>query len=190
MAEQLSVAELKRQRQEKFEAWLAMNDYLLDCEFLAGDVPGMPDDPYSRAGLVVAEANALERWANAEEALAPDSIDMYWKLVRFVGETFVRTLGYEWTCVPNHSDDQGESWIAVQFPGDDLQLQLPGLVTTVISPERGRKGGRWAWVWDNMAEDTAKIRAGIPLYPPIPEDIDEDDLITDPDDPTLRTDQS
>ena len=57
-------------RDEGFAAWLAMNEYLVEEEFLVFDVPGMPDDPFCEDGLRLAEAEALRGFADYHEALA------------------------------------------------------------------------------------------------------------------------
>lgn len=136
-------------RDEGFRAWLAMNDYLLDCEFLAGDVAGMPDDPYSEAGLRVAEAEMLRRFSSVDDALAPANREMFNKFIRFVGAAFVNGLGFQWTNKPVGYDD-GEAYIAVEMPSIDTQLSIPSLVT---SAAKRRTGDKWAFVFRNMRED-------------------------------------
>ena len=58
-------------RHDGFRAWLAMNDYLVDEDFLVFDVDGMPDDPFTQEGLRVAETEALRRFADSATALRP-----------------------------------------------------------------------------------------------------------------------
>ena len=134
-------------RDEGFTSWLAMNDYLLDCEFLAGDVPGMPDDPYTVAGLRAAEAEALRRFASVSEMLAADNRAMLDKFVRYVGETFVR-LGGEWTNKP--LVDNGKPYVGVRFPWREHTLEVPTLVTSAAAR---RTGDRWARVYVMAQED-------------------------------------
>lgn len=141
-------------RDEGFAAWLAMNDYLLDCEFLAGDVPGMPEDPYTEDGLRIAEANALSRFADSDEALAPDNREMYDKFVRFIGEVFVRSLGGEWTNKP--FVDDGSAYLGVRFPWRDESLTVPTLFTSAL---HRRTGEQWAFVYRNAQEDRDKAKA-------------------------------
>lgn len=135
-------------REEGFAAWLAMNDYLLDCEFLAGDVPGMPDDAFSEQGLRVAEAEALRRFANASDALAPSNREMYDKFVRFIGEVFARTLGGAWTNKP--AVDDGSAYLGVRFPWRTDPLTIPTLFTSAL---HRRTGDQWAFVYRNARED-------------------------------------
>lgn len=135
-------------RDESFQAWLAMNDYLLDCEFLAGDVRGMPDDPYSEAGLRVAESEMLRRFSSTEDALAPANREMFDKFIRFVGAAFVNGLGFQWTNKPIGYDD-GKAYIAVEMSSIDTQLSIPSLVT---SAAKRRTGEKWAFVFRNMQE--------------------------------------
>ena len=54
-----------------FSSWLAMNDYLIECEFLVDDVPDMPDDCFGPAGLDTAERALLTRFTTIAEALDP-----------------------------------------------------------------------------------------------------------------------
>lgn len=133
-------------RDEGFQAWLAMNDYLLDCEFLAGDVVGMPDDPYSEAGLRVAEAEMLRRFSGIDDALVSANREMFDKFIRFVGVTFVNGLGFQWTNKPVGYDD-GKAYIAVEMPSIDTQLEIPSLVTAAA---KRRSGDEWAFIFRNM----------------------------------------
>jgi hypothetical protein len=136
-------------RDEGFRAWLAMNDYLLDCEFLDGDVRGMPDDPYSEVGLRVAEAEMLRRFSGIDDVLAPANSEMFDKFIRFVGAAFVNGLGFRWTNKPAGHDD-GRAYIAVEMPSIDTQLSIPSLVTAAADR---RTGEYWAFVYRNMRED-------------------------------------
>jgi hypothetical protein len=135
-------------RDEGFRAWLAMNDYLLDCEFLDGDVVGMPEDPYSDAGLRVAEAELLRRFSGIDDALAPANREMFDKFVRFVGAAFVNGLGFQWTNTPVGHDD-GRAYVAVELPSIDTQLSIPRLVTAAA---KRRTADEWAFVFRNMRE--------------------------------------
>lgn len=135
-------------RDEGFASWLAMNDYLLDCELLAGDVPGMPDDPYTEEGLRVAEADALRRFSSVAELVAPTNRDMLDKFVRYVGQTFVRGLGGQWTNRP--LVDTGRAYVGISFPWREHTLEIPTLVTSAIAR---RTGDRWARVYTMAQED-------------------------------------
>jgi hypothetical protein len=140
-------------REEGFAAWLAMNDYLLDCEFLAGDVPGMPADPYSEDGLRVAEGDALRRFASIDDVLAPENRAMYDKFIRFIGETFVRGLGAVWTSRP--MVDDGQPYIGVRLPGQAETLEIPTMLTSAV---HRRTGDEWAFVFRNAREDLDSAR--------------------------------
>ncbi|PZS32391.1 MAG: hypothetical protein DLM58_09885 [Pseudonocardiales bacterium] len=134
-----------------FRAWLAMNDYLLECEFLDGDVTGMPDEPYSEAGLRVAEAEMLRRFSGIDDALASANREMFDKFIRFVGAAFVNGLGFQWTNKPAGHDD-GKAYIAVEMPSIDTQLSVSSLVTAAA---KRRTGDEWAFVYRNMRESAA-----------------------------------
>ncbi len=142
-------------RDEGFRAWLAMSDYLLDCEFLAGDVVGVPDDPYSEVGLRVAEAEMLRRFSGIDDALTPANSDMFDKFIRFVGAAFVNGLGFQWTSKPAGHDD-GRAYIAVEMPGINTQLSIPSLVTAAADR---RTGDEWEFVFRNMRKRLERARA-------------------------------
>jgi hypothetical protein len=71
-------------RDEGFAAWLAMNEYLVEEEFLGFDVQGMPDDPFCEHGLRVAGAEALRRFTDYHEALAAPNRELFDKFVAFL----------------------------------------------------------------------------------------------------------
>lgn len=142
----------KVSRDEAFQAWLAMNDYLMDGEFLAGDVPDMPDDPYTEEGLRAAEAEMLRRFSSIDDALAPDNREMFDKFIRFLGRTFVNAIGFRWTNKPVGRND-GTAYIAVERPDIDTQLSIPRLVTTAVDR---RTGDEWAFVFRNMKKRVEK----------------------------------
>jgi hypothetical protein len=133
------------ERDEGFRAWLAMSDYLLDCEFLAGDVPDMPADPFTEAGLITAENNAIDRYANSAEAMNDQNREMSDKFMRFIGEVFVHQLGGTWTNKPLHDD--GSAYIGIKFPWRDETLTIPTLYTSALAR---RTGQQWAKVLTNL----------------------------------------
>lgn len=130
-----------------------MNDYLVDEDFLVFDVSGMPDDPFSEDGLRVAEAEALRRFADSEEALAPANRELFDKFVRFVGEAFVRGIGGEWTNRP-YVDD-GRAYLGLRFPWTEYTLTMPTLVTAALAR---RTGEEWAFVYRCQLEDRDAAR--------------------------------
>ncbi len=133
------------ERDEGFRAWLAMGDYLLDCEFLAGDVPGLPAEPFTEAGLLVAESDALARYQNSAEALNDRNREMSDKFMRFIGEVFVQQLGGSWTNRPLHDD--GSAYLGIRFPWRDETLTIPTLYTSALARRSGRQ---WAKVLGNL----------------------------------------
>ena len=141
-------------REKAFQAWLAMNDYLLDCEFLVFDVTGMPEDPFCEAGLKIAEANALGRFADSDEAVSVQNRDLFGKFVRFVGEVFVRGAGGQWTERP-YADD-GAAYLGVRFPWTDYTLTIPTLVSSAMAR---RTGDHWAKVYRYKLADQAAYHA-------------------------------
>jgi hypothetical protein len=135
-------------RDEGFAAWLAMNEYLVEEDFLVFDVHGMPDNPFSEAGLRIAEAEALHRFADYHEALAAPNRELFDKFVRFLGETFVRGIGGEWTNLP-YMDD-GKAYLGVRFPWTEYTLTIPTMVTSALAR---RTGEEWAFVYRCKLED-------------------------------------
>lgn len=135
-------------RDEGFAAWLAMNEYLVEEDFLVFDVQGMPDDPFSEDGLRVAEAEALRRFADHHEALAAPSRPLFDKFVRFVGEAFVRGVGGGWTNRP-YMDD-GSAYLGLRFPWTEYTLTVPMMVTAALAR---RTGEEWAFVYRCKLED-------------------------------------
>lgn len=57
-------------RDDGFAAWLAKTDYQLEFEFLDGDVPSMPEPPFSAEGLRAAEAELLRRYSDSPAAIS------------------------------------------------------------------------------------------------------------------------
>ncbi|MGI9092891.1 MAG: hypothetical protein ACR2FF_05515 [Mycobacteriales bacterium] len=135
-------------RDEGFQSWLAMNDYLIECEFLVYDVEGMPENPYSEQGLRVAEADFLRRFASAEDMLTPENREMFGKFIRFVGEVFVHALGFGWTNKPTAFDD-GKPYLGIEHPAVG-QIDVPRSVTAAVYR---RSADEWGFVFRNMKED-------------------------------------
>jgi hypothetical protein len=123
-------------RDEGFASWLAMNDYLVEEDFLLNDVDGMPEDPYSAEGLTVAEAAALERFPDKQSVVAPENRELFDKFIRFIGEAFVKGLGFSWTNKPKGFDD-GKAYIAVENTTIDAQLEVAKLLTMAVSRRTG-----------------------------------------------------
>lgn len=129
-------------RDEGFAAWLAMNDHLVEDDFLVFDVDAMPADPYSEEGLKVAEAEALRRFSDKYDVVAPANREIFDKFVRFVGETFVHGLGGEWTNKP--LVDDGKAFVGIRFPWVESLVNVPTLVTAAMTR---RTGDEWAFVY-------------------------------------------
>jgi hypothetical protein len=132
-------------RDEKFASWLAMNEYLVEDDFLVNDVDGMPGDPFSEEGLRVAEAEALRRFDDADQALAPENRELYDKFVRFIGEAIIRGVGGEWTNRP--LVDDGKAYLGIRFPWRKETLTIPMLFTAALAR---RTGEEWAFVYRNL----------------------------------------
>jgi hypothetical protein len=141
-------------RDEGFASWLAMNEYLVEDDFLVNDVDGMPADPFSAEGLAVAEAAALQHFADRAAVTAPDNRELFDKYIRFIGEAFVRGLGFTWTNKPKAFDD-GRAYLAVENATLDAQLEVGKMLTAAMSR---RTGEEWAFVYRNMQEDLAAAR--------------------------------
>jgi hypothetical protein len=145
-------------RDEAFRAWLSGNDHLLD-EFVSADLPDLPAEAFTEAGLRSAENAALDRFADPDEALSEANRELYDKFVRFIGETFVRSLGGRWTNKPLLDD--GSAYLGVLFPWSAEPLTIPTLFTSALAR---RTGQQWAFVHRNMRED--RDNAGADRPPP------------------------
>lgn len=132
-------------REEKFASWLAMNEYLVEDDFLVNDVDGMPDNPFSEEGLRVAEAEALRRFGDADQALAPENREVYDKFLRFIGEAIIRGVGGEWTNRP--LVDDGKAYLGLRFPWRRETLTIPTLFTAALGR---RTGEEWAFVYRSL----------------------------------------
>lgn len=136
-------------RSEWFAAWLSMNDFVIEDQFFVDDVPNMPDNPYSEGGLRVAEAAALASFTDTQQVLAPDNRELFDRYLRYLGETFVRALGFIWTNTPKAFDD-GKPFVAVGNDQIDVQIEIPPLLTSAVAR---RTGDEWAFIFRNTAED-------------------------------------
>jgi hypothetical protein len=139
-------------RDEGFRAWLAMNDYLVDEDFLVFDVEDMPEDPFTEEGLNVAEAEAIRRFPDPATALAEENREQSDKFIRFIGETFVRGLGGEWT--DDAQDGTDRAFIGVRFDGLERIVAPPTLFTAALAR---RRGGEWAFVYHQAAKDLGRL---------------------------------
>jgi hypothetical protein len=139
-------------RDEGFRAWLAMNDYLVDEDFLVFDVEDMPADPFTEEGLNVAEAEAIRRFPDPATALAEENREQSDKFIRYIGETFVRGLGGEWT--NDAQDGTDRAFIGVRFEGLERIVTPPTLFTAALAR---RRGGEWAFVYHQAAKDLGRL---------------------------------
>jgi hypothetical protein len=70
------------------------------------------------------------------------------KFGRFLGETFVRGIGGEWTNRP-YVDD-GSAYLGVRFPWTEYTLTIPTMVTSALAR---RTGEEWAFVYHRKLAD-------------------------------------
>ncbi len=141
-----------KDRDAGFEAWLSMNDLLVD-EFLDFIVPIMPADPFTQDGLRVAADEALQRFATVDDVLAPENRHVYDLFVRYIGETFVRAAGMVWTCHP--VVDNGKPYIGVKFPHAEESDDVPTLLTAAVAR---RDANLWAEVLGYALEDREQAK--------------------------------
>lgn len=83
----------KDQQNPAWLAWLAEMDDALET-FLAVDVPDMPADPFTAAGLAHAEQVLMTMFPSAGSWLEPENAAIVDRFQRYVGETFIRS-GFE-----------------------------------------------------------------------------------------------
>lgn len=138
-------------REEGFQAWLAKTEAQMDLEFLNDDLTDLPDDPYNAAGLDMVEQHLIKNYPDSDDILADrDMMDQY---VRFVGECFVRGLGYSWTCLPGYQS-RGPIEFAVEREDIDSYLEVPRLVTMAAHRQTGEE---WSYVYGYSVEDIEKL---------------------------------
>ncbi|MEV0766225.1 hypothetical protein [Nocardia sp. NPDC050435] len=99
-----SVRKWTKAEQERHEAdqhsvewleWVAPQRFTEQLNrFFTETVPDMPEDPYTVEGLDAAEAAQLRLWPAADGS-EPDQ-EVLDQFIRYIGETYRRTLGGEW----------------------------------------------------------------------------------------------
>ena len=83
-----------------FRSWLAMQDAVMELEFIVSDVPELRNHLYTREGLVIAERVLLERYRNRAEAYSSENFTVTSRFAYFIGETFRRATEGRWVALP------------------------------------------------------------------------------------------
>ncbi len=134
------------QQDEKFRSWVAMNEAVLELEF--DDVPDLPEHPWDRSALDLAESAALEMFESADDAFSPEKSDAAWRFVRFIGQTFIDAFDGHWVNIPATKG----FWqrVGVDLPFRTMYIEPIGMVRTAM---HRREGHSWATIYDYAAED-------------------------------------
>ena len=94
---------LAAQQDPAWLAWLADMDAVV-TQFVSTEFSGADIDPFTSEGLILAEARALDRWANIAEFKDPSNADLADKYIRYLGEVFVRNFGARWVNIMYPTD--------------------------------------------------------------------------------------
>jgi hypothetical protein len=135
------------QADEGFLAWVAMNEFILECE-IDDDIPGLPPRPWGADALRIAERRALDLVARKEETFDEAHQEMSWRIVRFLGQTFVEAFEGRWVNVPPMGSASAE--IAVELPFRNFYIEPMSLLTAAM---KRRTGEEWARVFGYAEED-------------------------------------
>lgn len=101
------------QQDEKFLAWVEMNDFILEHE-INKDIPGLPTRPWGAHALRVAEEYALTQISSKEETFDEAHQRPVWRLVRLIGQTFVEAFDGTWVNLP--AEGSSPARVAVDLP--------------------------------------------------------------------------
>ncbi|MFI6432891.1 hypothetical protein [Rhodococcus oryzae] len=95
------------QESEQFRSWLLTQEAAIELEFAITDIPALKGHLYTREGLVIAEQEALSRYASAQEAFSDDT-GRVMRFVYFVGETLRREVEGTWAALPAEPPRTGQ----------------------------------------------------------------------------------
>ncbi|WP_405134011.1 hypothetical protein [Nocardia sp. NBC_01388] len=159
----MSKARLRQREQDQQDpawlAWLAEMDGALET-FFAVDVPGMPTDPFTAAGLAHAEQALMAMFESADPLLEPENAAVADRFQRYVGETFVRSFESRWMNVrisENRDTDvffgrRGFEPVVIR----PFQDSFVDVVSMVLTAAHIRTGEEWTWIYGNSVEDHAE----------------------------------
>ncbi len=137
------------QHDEKFLAWVEMNEAVLELEF--DDVPDLPARPWDAEALDIAEAAALERFSSAADAFTNDKVPVAWQFVRLLGQTFIDAFDGFWVNLPG--SEEVSPRVGVNLPYRTMHIEPIGLLTSAMNR---RTGIEWSKVFTYVAEDYAE----------------------------------
>lgn len=136
--------------------WLAGMDAALET-FFAVDVPDMPAEPFTAAGLDHAERALMARFSSAETLLAIGNAEVVDRFQRFLGETFIRSgFGGRWVNVRITDDDTDVLFCRRGFEPVICHRFTPAFLdvgSLVLGAAEGRTVHEWSWVYGNCAVD-------------------------------------
>ncbi|MFE5475155.1 hypothetical protein ACFQ9R_05595 [Nocardia sp. NPDC056541] len=136
--------------------WLAEMDAALET-FFAADVPDMPVEPFTAAGLDHAERALTDRFSTAEPLLEIDNAGVTDRFQRFLGETFIRSgFGGRWMNVRIIDDDSDVFFCRRGFEPVIHQPFTPAFLdvgSLVLGAVQARTAHEWSWVYGNCVKD-------------------------------------
>lgn len=141
------------QQDEGFIAWMDMMEYQVEM-FLTMELDGLPDDPFTREGLAVAEAALLSAFPDTDALRQPESFDLWDGYARFLGETLVRRFGGKWVNVPDVEGDGSTPGVLKPHNPNFIEV-----FNTVYATVHRRTGREWSKLYDYAvmdAEDAAR----------------------------------
>jgi hypothetical protein len=160
----LSKARLRQREKDQQDpawlAWLAEMDNALDT-FFAVDVPDMPADPFTAAGLAHAEQALMAMFESVDVLLDPENAAVVDRFQRYVGEVFIRS-GFEghWMNVRVTAGGDADVFFdrrriapVVSEPFDEVFIDV---VMMLGMATHRRTGTEWTWVYGHSADDYAE----------------------------------
>ncbi|MEC3955808.1 hypothetical protein VMT65_22435 [Nocardia sp. CDC153] len=159
----LSKARLRQREKDQHDprwlAWLAEMDGALET-FFSVDVPDMPADPFTAAGLTHAEQSLMARFSSADPLLEPENAEVADRFQRYLGETFIRS-GFEGRWMNVRISDDRDTNVFFDRRGFEPVVSEPfnavfiDVVSLILTAAHRRTGEEWTWVYGHSANDYA-----------------------------------
>lgn len=159
----LNKAELRQRAADQLNpewlAWRMGMDEPLQ-RFFTVDVPDMPADPFSSAGLAHAEHALIAMFASADPLLELENAAVADRFQRYVGEAFARSFEGQWMNV--RVSDDPDSGVFFDRRGFAPAVYRPfngafvDVVSMVLMAAHRRTGQEWTFVYGHSASDHVK----------------------------------
>ncbi len=139
---------------QRFLAWVEMNDFILEYE-IDDDIPSLPARPWGADALRVAEKYALTQIPTKEQTFDEEHQRLAWRLVRFVGQTFVEAFDGTWVNLP--AGGSSPARVAVDLPFRRTFFLEP--ISLLTAAMKRRTGEEWALVFGYHEKNHQAYRA-------------------------------